>query len=512
MSTATGIDCRITMADGVDLAATLYLPDAAAAPCLLEALPYRKDDVTSSLRVRIRTAARRVRLRGLPPRPARHRIVRAASRPTSTRPASRTDLVAVIAWLAEQPWCTGSVGMYGTSYSGFNSIQVAMHRPPALKAIIPIYATDDRYTDDVHYMGGVRRLLDIVDYPTYMIAMNALPPVPAVFGDGWRDEWRRRIDETAAVAAALDRGGRRRRLLAARLAAAGLPRDHRAHDDRRRAGPTAIATTRSAPTRADRGRHPDAAADRAVEPQVGRVALPGPHVDLCREMARWFDRWLRGVDNGIGAYRRPAASRASSTSPATRRPPSPDAAVMQRRLAGRSSLAVATIRRRRHARSAAAWSPTTPIAGTGTAAWNSCAGALPYGQPTDQRLRRRRVADLGLAGRRHRELLGHARLRLRADRRSAGRHGLGEAHRRRTGRHLHADHPGPAEPDAPMSMGPERCRSARSSTSRSSSRRPRGPSRPGHRLRLVDHRHGLAEHDRRTAPVHADRSTATPRR
>ena len=41
---------RIPMADGVELAATLYLPDPAAGPqpCLLEALPYRMDDLTSS--------------------------------------------------------------------------------------------------------------------------------------------------------------------------------------------------------------------------------------------------------------------------------------------------------------------------------------------------------------------------------------------------------------------------------------------------------------------------------
>ena len=47
--------------------------------------------------------------------------------------------------------------MFGTSYSGFNSLQVAGERPPALKAIVAIYATDDRYTDDVHYMGGAVR-------------------------------------------------------------------------------------------------------------------------------------------------------------------------------------------------------------------------------------------------------------------------------------------------------------------------------------------------------------------
>ena len=86
-------------------------------------------------------------------------------------------MLTVIDWLATQEWSTGNVGMYGTSYSGFNSIQLAMERPPALKAIIPIYATDDRYADDVHYFGGAVKQLDQVDYPTYMIAMNALPPV-----------------------------------------------------------------------------------------------------------------------------------------------------------------------------------------------------------------------------------------------------------------------------------------------------------------------------------------------
>ena len=48
----------------------------------------------------------------------------------------------------------GAVGMYGTSYSGFNSLQLAIERPPALKAICAIYATDDCFTDDVHYGGG----------------------------------------------------------------------------------------------------------------------------------------------------------------------------------------------------------------------------------------------------------------------------------------------------------------------------------------------------------------------
>ena len=108
----------------------------------------------------------------------------------------QADICAVIAWLAEQDWCTGKVGMYGTSWGGFNSIQVAMERPPALHAIVPIYASDDRYTDDVHYMGGILKAIDLVDWVIYMAACNVLPPVPAVYGDGWREEWLRRIEGT----------------------------------------------------------------------------------------------------------------------------------------------------------------------------------------------------------------------------------------------------------------------------------------------------------------------------
>ena len=110
----------------------------------------------------------------------------------------RADVRDVIVWLAAQEWCTGRVGMFGTSYSGFNALHMAAEGVPELGAAIAFYASDDRYTDDVHHAGGVLRASDLVDYVTYMVAMNALPPVPAVWGHGWQDEWRRRIEETPA--------------------------------------------------------------------------------------------------------------------------------------------------------------------------------------------------------------------------------------------------------------------------------------------------------------------------
>jgi len=101
----------------------------------------------------------------------------------------------VIAWLAAQEWSNGRVGMYGTSWSGFNSIQVACERPPALGR--SCRSTDRRpLHGPTSLHGGALKAVDLVDWELYMAACNVLPPVPAVFGEGWRDEWLRRIDGT----------------------------------------------------------------------------------------------------------------------------------------------------------------------------------------------------------------------------------------------------------------------------------------------------------------------------
>ena len=69
-------------------------------------------------------------------------------------PQELNDGKDLIAWIAAQPWCTGKVGMIGSSWGGLNSLQIAALRPPALAAIVTNCSTDDRYADDMHYMGG----------------------------------------------------------------------------------------------------------------------------------------------------------------------------------------------------------------------------------------------------------------------------------------------------------------------------------------------------------------------
>ena len=147
----------IQLDDGTRLCARMWLPvgaDAAPVPAILEYLPYRKDDVhareDSTIHPYFAAA-------GYAGDPRRHpRLGDSDGVLTDEYSAQeQADALQVIDWIAAQPWCTGAVGMTGISWSGFNSLQIAALRPPALKAIITACSTDDRYDNDVHYLGGV---------------------------------------------------------------------------------------------------------------------------------------------------------------------------------------------------------------------------------------------------------------------------------------------------------------------------------------------------------------------
>src|SRR5207244_10338838 len=103
--------------------------------------------------------------------------------------------VEVVAWIASQDGANGNVGMTGVSYGGFTAIQTAMHRPPALKAIVPIYATDDRYTEDCHYNGGLLRAYNQWGrYGLSMVPLLAQPAYPEISGPDWMRIWMQHLD------------------------------------------------------------------------------------------------------------------------------------------------------------------------------------------------------------------------------------------------------------------------------------------------------------------------------
>lgn len=69
-------------------------------------------------------------------------------------PAEQEDICEVIEWVAQQPWCTGAVGMMGCSYFGMVQNLAASRRPPSLKAIFPYDAATDIYRD-AFFPGGI---------------------------------------------------------------------------------------------------------------------------------------------------------------------------------------------------------------------------------------------------------------------------------------------------------------------------------------------------------------------
>ena len=372
-------EVRIPVRDGSWLAATLYVPDESAGPqpCLVEALPYRKDDVTSSYADGYRSlcekygyAVARIDVRG---------TGSSAGDAVDEYPeAEQRDLPDAFTWLAAQEWCDGQIGMWGTSYSGFTSLQLAMERPPELKAICAIFATDDRWTDDVHWRGGALRLVDLVDYDHYMTAMCVLPPVPAVWGDGWQDEWRRRIETNEPWVLTWLRENRHgpywdhgsvriggtasgyERIECPVMIVAGWADGYRNNSFRT----VAELARHGVPHRLLAG--PWAHADPMT-------AMPGPRIDFDVELAAWFDHWLRGT--GEHEDRCDVFVRESTK-------PEIDLDLHEGRWVTLPS--VPPVNNATLDLSAPVTLAVSPD--VGTTAWIDCAGHLPWGQSGDQRL------------------------------------------------------------------------------------------------------------------------------
>ncbi|WP_235515531.1 CocE/NonD family hydrolase, partial [Curtobacterium sp. Leaf183] len=207
------------------------------------------------------------------------------------------DGEAVIAWLAAQPWSTGAVGMFGISWGGFNALQLAARAPEALKAIVTVCSTDDRYDNDVHYTGGAVLGIDMAAWGATMFAFNSRPPRPEVVGSDWVDRWRERLDANRPMtpvwlshqtrddywrhgSATEDVGDVR----AAVLAVGGWA-------DPYRDAVLRLVRDVDAPVRGIIGPWSHQYPDRGL--------APGPAIGFLQETLRWWDRWLRGVDTGV---------------------------------------------------------------------------------------------------------------------------------------------------------------------------------------------------------------------
>ena len=207
------------------------------------------------------------------------------------------DGVDAIAWLAQQPWCSGRVGMTGASYSGFTTLQVAAEAPPALKAIAPAYFTDRRYTDDCHYKGGnLRGYYDMLGYGLLMLARNGLPPRPEAVGAKWSEIWQERLNSSEPYLIKWlshqledeywDTGsvvGRCDQIQAAAMLIAGW-------NDGYLTPPFRVFRALQTPKKLLFG---------PWSHTYPNESHCGPRIDIYYELLRWWDHWLKEMDNGV---------------------------------------------------------------------------------------------------------------------------------------------------------------------------------------------------------------------
>ncbi|GAA2547124.1 CocE/NonD family hydrolase [Streptomyces levis] len=287
----------IPMSDGVRLSARIWRPtssDTEPVPAVLEYIPYRKRDLTA-----VRDSIHHPYLAG-----HGYACVRVDLRGTGDSEGvlrdeylerEQADAEEVLAWLAEQPWCDGGTGMMGISWGAFAALQVAARRPPSLKAIAIASFTDDRHADDMHYMGGALLSDNLAEAGT-MFAYGTCPPDPAVVGERWREMWHERLEQTEPWVLQWLR--------------------HQRRDDYwRHASVCEDYSAVRCPVLASSGwadgysnavtrllGHLDVPRKGLIGPwshKFPHLGEPGPAIGYLQELVRWWDHWLKGVDNGV---------------------------------------------------------------------------------------------------------------------------------------------------------------------------------------------------------------------
>lgn len=205
------------------------------------------------------------------------------------------DAEEVIAWAASQTWSNGCVGMMGISWGGFNSLQVATRNPKALKAIITLCSTVNRYTDDIHYKGGCL-LNENLGWGATMLSYSSRPPDPLFVGAKWKERWLERLNNQP------------------HLSPTWL--EHQSRDEYWKHGSICEDYSKiEVPTLAIGGwgdaykNAVPALLENLKCPRKGIVgpwvhkyphfAIPEPRIGFLQEALRWWDRWLKGIDNGV---------------------------------------------------------------------------------------------------------------------------------------------------------------------------------------------------------------------
>jgi predicted acyl esterase len=287
------IEIWIPMPDGVRLAASLFMPAdreaSAKFPVLLEYLPYRKDESRKdrfalfSYFISRGYVVARVDIRGSGT--SEGKLIE-----YEYTDQEQEDGEAVIDWLSKQAWSTGKVGMFGLSWGAFNSIQMAMRNPPALKTIVAIMGTDDLFRDDCHFIDG---MMHVDSYEFGQDIANILPAPPdyvvdeAYFRDRFDTEpWLLIYKRQQRDGPFWNRASLNSDYSSIRIPTFVIGGWYDGYRD-------------SVPRMLEKLEAP-------VKGMVGpwahtwpNLPYPEPGIEWRHEAVRWFDHWLKGDDTGI---------------------------------------------------------------------------------------------------------------------------------------------------------------------------------------------------------------------
>ena len=291
-------DMGVPMPDGCRLSARVWMPEDATdrpVPAILEYIPYRKRDGTIA---RDEMMHKYFAGRG-------YAVVRLDMRGHGESEGllfdeyteqELDDGYAAIAWIAAQSWCDGNVGMMGKSWGGFNCLQVGAMRPPALKAILSVCSTTDRYADDIHYKGGCLLNNNFLWGAGQMLSYSSRPPDPALVGAKWREIWLERLNAEPNLAATWMRHQRRD---------AYWKHGSICEDWSAIAAPVLVFggwADNYMNTVSHCVTNLTTVAKGIVGPwvhQYPHMAGPQPAIGFLQEALRWWDHWLKGLPTGV---------------------------------------------------------------------------------------------------------------------------------------------------------------------------------------------------------------------
>jgi len=173
-------DVDVTVRDGARLKADVFRPyDDGKFPAILNLGPYQKDKLWIVPDNLAEAPNEWMNWETVNPQwwvPRGYVAVRVDGRGTGKSPgqydpwslAEAVDLYDAIEWAAAQPWCNGKVGLLGISYFAINQWFAANLQPPSLKAIIPWEGFADLYRDAL-YHGGLLSLFMTNWYTAHLL-------------------------------------------------------------------------------------------------------------------------------------------------------------------------------------------------------------------------------------------------------------------------------------------------------------------------------------------------------